>query len=90
MGKTKAENVEALRKGGLLSKTAVEAMKKSNSVSKSKTVKRYMKTADGKWVQPRLYFRGGKNTTLSKRQVEFINKINKLVETYTTTRSNSK
>tara|TARA_R100000750_G_scaffold60413_1_gene49813 strand:- start:626 stop:892 length:267 start_codon:yes stop_codon:yes gene_type:complete len=86
MGKWKATDVEDLKKEGLLSKKAVAEIEKKNLVSKPKAVKRYMKTADGKWVEPRTYFRGGKNTKLSKRQKEYINKVNKLIESYTTTK----
>ena len=91
MGKLSAKARDALLESGTLTPASVEELQKDGHISKAKqVVKKFIKTADGKWVQPRLYFRGGKNTTLSKRQVEFVNKINKLVETYTTARSNGK
>ena len=46
-----------------------------------------MKTSDGKWVEPMLYFRGSKDTTKSKRMESFITEYNNLLEKYTTTRN---
>ena len=61
------------------------AMKEKNLVAKNRTtIKRFMKTADGTWVSPMLYFRGGKNTKQSKKQNELVGKFNKLIEQYTT------
>ena len=48
-------------------------------------IKRYIKTADGKWVQPMLYFRGGKGLKNSKEMNEFQEKYNALLEEYTVT-----
>ena len=63
-------------------------MQNKGLVSKNKTtVRRFIKTADGKWVEPQLYFRGSKDTTKSKRMESFITDYNKLVEKYTTTRN---
>jgi len=90
MGKITAKDAEALKKSGILSTKSLTEMERKGMVSKTRVTKRYIKTADGKWVEPSFYFRGGKSTKLSKRQVELVNKINNLVESYTTTRSNSK
>ena len=62
-------------------------MEKKGFVSKKReNTRRFVKTADGKWVEPMMYFRGGKNTKLSKRQNEFVNKFNSLLKEYTTIR----
>jgi|ETNmetMinimDraft_33_1059910.scaffolds.fasta_scaffold55683_3 hypothetical protein len=88
MGKITVKDAESLEKSGILSKTALEEMQNKGLVSKNKTtVRRFIKTADGKWVEPQLYFRGSKNTTKSKRMESFITDYNKLVEKYTTTRN---
>lgn len=87
MSKLSGKDAEALVKSGMLSKKSVEAMENKGFVSKKReSVKRFMKTADGQWVSPTLYFRGGKNTKLSKRQNEFVNKFNSLLKEYTTIR----
>jgi hypothetical protein len=44
-----------------------------------------MKTADGKFVEPQLYFRGAKGTKPSKKMEEFTTQYHKLIEKYTTT-----
>ncbi|MAC52335.1 MAG: hypothetical protein CME31_07300 [Gimesia sp.] len=88
MGKITVKDAESLEKSGILSKTALEEMQNKGLVSKNKTtVRRFIKTADGKWVEPQLYFRGSKDTTKSKRMESFITDYNKLVEKYTTTRN---
>jgi hypothetical protein len=84
------DDIEKLRKAGVLSKKSSNELEKSGGVSKKRTtIKRVLKTADGKWVIPTLYYRGGKNTRPSKKQTELTNKVNKLIETYTTARSNA-
>ena len=84
------DDIEKLKKAGVLTKKSAAELEKSGGVSKKRTsVKRVLKTADGKWVTPTLYYRGGKNTRPSKKQTELTTKINKLIETYTTARSNA-
>jgi len=43
-----------------------------------------MKTKDGKWVSPTLYWRGGKEVEHSDNMIEFKNKFNDLLNEYTT------
>ena len=45
-----------------------------------------LKTKDGKWVSPTLYFRGGTSVEPSKKMTEFRNKFNELLKEYTTVR----
>ena len=81
----KKEDTQKLVKSGVLSKNALAEMEKTNVIAKSRTtVKRFMKTADGKFVEPSLYFRGGKGCKPSKKMVEFTNEYQKLLDKYTT------
>jgi hypothetical protein len=89
MGKITVKDAEALRTSGILSEAAVTEMQGKGLVSKDRTtVRRFIKTADGKWVEPMLYFRGSKDTTRSKRMESFVTEYNSLLEKYTTTRNN--
>ena len=91
MGKITVKDAEALQQSGLLSDSAVAEMQSQGFVSKKRnTVRRFFKTAEGQWVEPRLYFRGGKDTTKSKKMESFITEYNKLLEKYTTVRNTNK
>ena len=67
MGKVSAKDTQDLINSGVLSKKALVEMEKKNLVAKTKSVRRFMKTADGKFVEPQLYFRGAKGTNPSKK-----------------------
>jgi len=87
MGKITVKDADELRKSGILSKDALNEMQDKGLVSKKKSaVKKFFKTADGKLVEPRLYFRGGKDTTPSKRMESFMEEYNLLIDKYTTTK----
>ena len=49
-----------------------------------------MKTAEGKWVCPQLYFQGLNGQSYSKKMTEFRAKFNNLLKEYTTVLSTSK
>jgi len=89
MGKITVKDAEALQKSGILSEAAVNEMHEKGLVSKRRenAIRRFIKTADGKWVEPMLYFKGSKDTTKSKNMKSFINEYNTLLEKYTTTRN---
>ena len=88
MGKLSAKDAAKLAKSGLLSKKALNEMENNGFLSKGSTsVKRFIKTADGKFVTPCLYFRGAKDTTPSKKMQSFIADYEKLVEKYTTVKT---
>jgi len=90
MGKLTVKEAEELRDKGILSNKAVVEMQKSGLVgTRRRGVRKYMKTADGKWVCPQLYFQGLNNSDYSKRMVEFREKFNELLNEYTTERSTS-
>jgi len=89
MGKLSAKARDALLASGTLTQASVEELQKDGHISKAKqVVKKFIKTADGKWVEPKLYFRGGKNVQRSKKMESFISDYNNLLDKYTTTRNN--
>ena len=91
MGKISVKDRDALVESGVLSKKALNELEKKNLVAKNKTsVKRFMKTADGKFVEPTLYFRGAKGTKPSKKMEEFTTEYNALLDKYATTKTNTK
>jgi len=89
MGKITVKDAEALQKSGILSEAAVNEMHEKGLVSKKRddTIRRFIKTADGKWVEPMLYFRGSKDTTKSRNMKSFIDEYNILLKKYTITRN---
>lgn len=88
MGKLTVADAEKLVKDGLLDSKTVEQMQEEGLVSKGRrSTKRYMKTKDGKWVSPQLYFQGVNGAEYSKKMNDFRNDFNKLVKKYCTTKS---
>tara|TARA_Y100000310_G_scaffold37577_1_gene35272 strand:- start:1364 stop:1645 length:282 start_codon:yes stop_codon:yes gene_type:complete len=88
MGKITVSEAEQLKKDGVLSDSAIAEMQKSGLVGiRKRSTRRYMKTADGKWVCPQLYFQGLNNSDYSKKMTEFREKFNSLLVEYTTERS---
>ena len=88
MGKITVSEAEQLRKDGVLSNDAIAEMQKSGLVGiRKRGTRRYMKTANGKWVCPQLYFQGLNNSDYSKKMTEFREKFNALLVEYTTERS---
>tara|TARA_R100001530_G_scaffold135629_2_gene113328 strand:+ start:1040 stop:1318 length:279 start_codon:yes stop_codon:yes gene_type:complete len=88
MGKISAKDAATLAKSGVLSKKALNEMEDKGLIGKGRTsVKRFIKTAEGKFVTPCLYFRGAKDTTPSKKMQSFIADYEKLLEKYTTTKT---
>ena len=91
MGKITVKDAKALENSGVLSKAALNEMQGQGLVSKERTtIHRFMKTADNVYVEPTLYFRGGKNTTKSKKMESFITEFNTLLEKYTTNKTKTK
>ena len=85
MGKITKKNIDELRDSGVLSDKAVAEMEEKGLVSKGRrtTIKRFMKTADGKMVTPFMYFRGGQNAKPSQKMEKFTVEYNALVDKYT-------
>jgi len=91
MGKLTVAEAEQLRKEGVLNDKAIKEMQDSGLVSSRKrNTRRYMKTANGTWVCPQLYFQGLNGKDYSKKMVEFRNKFNTLVQQYTIVRNTTK
>ena len=91
MGKISQKDTQQLVESGILSKKALSEMTDKGLVAKNKNaVRRFMKTADNKFVEPSLYFRGAKGTKPSKEMTEFTTEYQTLLEKYTTTKTNTK
>jgi hypothetical protein len=91
MGKLTVAEAEQLRKEGVLNDKAIKEMQDSGLVSSRKrNTRRYMKTANGTWVCPQLYFQGLNGKDYSKKMVEFRDKFNTLVQQYTIVRNTTK
>tara|TARA_R100000458_G_scaffold58218_1_gene65810 strand:- start:1307 stop:1591 length:285 start_codon:yes stop_codon:yes gene_type:complete len=90
MGKLTVADAERLQKDGLLDKKTVEQMQEDGLISKGRrNTKRYMKTGDGTWVSPQLYFQGVNGAKYSKKMDEFRAEFNALLEKYATIRNNN-
>mgnify|MGYP000019358793 FL=1 len=91
MGKLTIAEAEKLKKEGVLTEGTIREMQESGLVSsRQRNTRRYMKTANGNWVCPQLYFQGLNGNGYSKKMTEFRDKFNSLVSEYTTIRTNSK
>ena len=61
MGKLTVKDAEDLLKSEILSEESIAELQSKGMVSKQRqSAKRFIKTADNKWVEPKLYFRGAK------------------------------
>ena len=87
MGKLTNQDVETLEKAGVLDKETATGIREQGLASNRRSsTKRYMRTSDGKWVSPTLYWRGAKDTTPSKRMQEFNTKFSELLTEFATDR----
>jgi hypothetical protein len=86
MGVLTANDLESLQKAGIVNDKTAQGIKDKGLASNARrATKRFMKTKNGKWVSPTLYFRGGTDTEPSVKMNEFKQKFNELVKEYTTT-----
>ena len=86
MGKIKQSDIDKLKEAGKLSASAEKSLKQTKSVSKkTTTTRRFMKTKNGTFVSPSLYFRGGRGLEPSNDMIKFQTEYEKLVTKYTTT-----
>ena len=89
MGKLTIKEAEDLQKSGVLSKKAVEGLQNKGLVStRTRSNKRYIKTANGNFVSPQLYFQGIGKDKYSQEMNELKQKFNSLITEYTTTKNN--
>jgi hypothetical protein len=86
MGKLTNQDVQTLEEAGVLDKDTVAGIREKGLASGGRrtSTKRYMRTSDGKWVSPTLYWRGAKDTTPSKRMQEFSTKFGELLTEFAT------
>ena len=86
MGKIKQSDLDKLKEACKLSASAEKSLKQTKSVSKkTTTTRRFMKTKNGTFVSPSLYFRGGRGLEPSNDMIKFQTEYEKLVTKYTTT-----
>jgi len=90
MGKLTVADAEKLVKDGLLDNKTVEQMQDDGLISKGRRAsKRWMKTSEGTWVSPQLYFQGVGKSKYTKKMDEFKTEFNSLLEKYATNRTNT-
>ena len=91
MGKITVNEADALVKKGVLSNKTLKEMQTGGLVStRRRGTKRYMKTADNKWVTPQLYFQGFSGGKYSNKMNEFKEEFNGLITKYTIERNTNK
>lgn len=89
MGKLTVADAEKLVKDGLLDTKTVSQMQEEGLISKGRrNTKKYIKTKDGNWVSPQLYFQGVNGSEYSKKMNDFRTDFNALLDKYATTRNN--
>ena len=83
MGRLTVNEADALVKSGTLSKTAMNKMREEGLISQRRRgTKRFLKTKEGTFVSPQLYFQGMKGSTASNKMIEFRTKFNNLVNEF--------
>ena len=87
MGKLTEQDVQVLEGSGVLDEEVTAGVRKNGLASGRQTItKRYMRTSDGKWVSPTLYWRGAKDTIPSKKMKEFNTKFGELLTQFASDR----
>ena len=86
MGKLTVAEAETLQKEGVLTKASLKEMQDKGLVSsRTRNEKRVVKTANGTFVTPQLYFQGLNGNGYSKKMTELRQKVTNLINEYTTT-----
>ena len=88
MGKLTNQDVQILEEAGVPFKDTVAGIREKGLASGGRrtSTKRYMRTSDGKWVSPTLYWRGAKDTEASQKMQEFNTKFGELLTEFATDR----
>ena len=93
MGKLTRKEAEELHKIGRLDDETMEVLENEGLVSRrARGVRRVMKTKNGNYVTPQLYFRGlnnNENNEYSNKMTELRDKVNNLFNEYTTELNNN-
>ena len=93
MGKLTRKEAEELHKIGKLDDETMKVLENEGLVSRrARGVRRVMKTKNGSYVTPQLYFRGlnnNENNEYSNKMTELRDKVNNLFNDYTTELNNN-
>ncbi len=93
MGKLTRKEAEAFHKQGTFDDETMKVLEKEGFVSRrGRGPKRVMKTKNGSYVTPQLYFRGlnnNENNEYSNKMTELRDKVNNLFNEYTTELNNN-
>ena len=91
MGKITLTEAEGLVKTGVLSKTAFDKMQKDGLVgTRKRGVRRFIKTKEGTWVSPQLYFQGLNGKSYSDDMNSLRQAVNDLIVKHTVTKQSNK
>jgi len=84
MGKLTLKQAESLVKEGVLDKETFNQMQTDGLISQGRgATRRYVKTEDGTWVSPMLYFAGLNGAKYSKGMLKLKSEVNKVIEKHT-------
>ena len=88
MGKITRKDATDLIDKGIITEEDLKEMENQNLVSKrGKTTKRYMKSDDGKWVEPMFYYKGlKKDGKYSTKMTKLRTVVNQVITDHTTTK----
>ena len=88
MGKITRKDATDLIDKGIITEKDLKEMEDQNLVSKrGKTTKRYMKSDDGKWVEPMIYYKGlKKDGKYSTKMTKVRTVVYKVILDHTTTK----
>ena len=86
MGKITRKDATDLIDKGIITEKDLKEMEDQNLVSKrGKTTKRYMKSDDGKWVEPMFYYKGlKKDGKYSTKMTKLRTVVNQVITDHTT------
>ena len=88
MGKITRKDATDLIDKGIITEKDLKEMENQNLVSKrGKAAKRYIKSDDGKWVEPMFYYKGlKKNGKYSSKMTNLRVLVNQIISDHTTTK----
>tara|TARA_Y100000310_G_C20615514_1_gene780407 strand:+ start:323 stop:586 length:264 start_codon:yes stop_codon:yes gene_type:complete len=87
MGTLSVSQAENLIKKGILKEDTVESLQGEGVVSKRKrNTRKFMKTKQGNFVSPQIYFQGVNGDEYSKEMLTLKKQVQTLFDKYTTTK----
>jgi len=91
MGKITLTEAEGLVEKGVLSKSAFNKMQKDGLVgTRKRGERRFIKTKEGTWVSPQLYFQGLNGKTYSEDMNTLRQAVNDVIRKHTVTKQTTK